>query len=353
MVHESIGHFLTLGCEPDEAEIYLDLLSSGPASAEQLAAETGRDTGVVRRCFAALAGYGLAGPVNGPGSPMTALRPEPGLEVLSRRREAELAQARLAVTRAFEDRRRPPGDQVAQFLEVISGPAAAERVQQLERSARAEVRGLDSPPYYADSYANELELANLGRGVRYRAVYGRLALERAEYLAANVLPCGKAGEEARLLPEVTVKLLIIDQECAVVSAPGGDGDVLLVRRSALFDVLAGLFEMCWRSALPLDLDVDGAGPVRPSERRLLGLLAAGLTDDQVAGALGISRRTVFRYLESLMARTGTTNRFQLAVHAMRNEWIGPPPRRGPRGDDRVAATPPVEPAEVVVGRRSA
>lgn len=353
MVPESIGHLVTLGCKTDEAEIYLDLLSSGPALPERLAAETGRDADAVRRCFAVLADYGLAGPVNGAGSPMTALRPDPGLEVLSRRREAELAQARLAVTRAFEERRCPPDGSAAQFVDVVSGPTAAERVRQLERSARTEVRGLDSPPYYADSYANEIELENLARGVRYRAVYGRLAIERAEYLAANVLPCGKAGEDARILPEVTVKLLIIDDECAVVS-PGGDGDVLLVRRSALFDVLAGLFDVCWHSALPLDLDVDGAGPVRPSERRLLGLLAAGLTDDQVAGALGISRRTVFRYLESLMTRTGTTNRFQLAVYATRKEWISAlQPRRSDRGDERVVVTAPRESKTVGVGRRSA
>jgi DNA-binding CsgD family transcriptional regulator len=332
MVPESIGHLVMLGLKPDEAEIYLDLLSSGPTTAEGLAADTKRDLRDVRGCFAVLADYGLAGPVDGFGSPMAALRPGPGLEVLSRRREAELARARLAVTRAFEQRVCPPdGGRAAQLIEVVSGPAAAERVRTLERAARTEVRGLDSPPYYADADANEIELENLARGVRYRAVYGKLALERPEYLAENVLPCGKAGEEARILPEVPVKLLIIDADCAVVSpsAPGADRSVLLIRPCGLFDALAGLFDMCWRGALPLGLAADGPGsPVRPSERRLLGLLAAGLTDDQVARVLGVSRRTVFRYLESLMARTGSANRFQLALHATRNDWIPSPVQPG-------------------------
>ncbi|HKN51042.1 MAG TPA: helix-turn-helix domain-containing protein, partial [Amycolatopsis sp.] len=85
MVPDSIGHLVTLGLKPDEARIYLDLLSSGPASPEQLASDTGRDAREVRAGFAVLADYGLAGPVDGHGSPMVALRPEPGLEVLSRR----------------------------------------------------------------------------------------------------------------------------------------------------------------------------------------------------------------------------------------------------------------------------
>jgi DNA-binding CsgD family transcriptional regulator len=35
----------------------------------------------------------------------------------------------------------------------------------------------------------------------------------------------------------------------------------------------------------------------------------------------VSRRTLFRYLEQMMARTGAANRFQLALHAVRNNWI--------------------------------
>ncbi|MBB1159886.1 helix-turn-helix domain-containing protein [Amycolatopsis dendrobii] len=320
MVPEAIGHLLTLGLKADEAEIYLDLLSSGPVPPDRLARETGRDPGEVRRVLALLAGIGLAGPVDGPGSPMSALRPEPVLEVLSRQREAELAGARAAMTRLYEEYRRHSARYDADpMIEVVSGTAAAERVQQLERAARTEVRGLDSPPYYADADANEIELDNLARGVRYRAVYGRLALERPEYVAENILPCGKRGEEARVLPEVPVKLLIVD-DCAALS--GADRTVLLIRSCGLFDALAGLFDMCWQVALPLGLADDTSGPeIRPSERRLLALLAAGLTDDQVARVLGVSRRTMFRYLENLMARTGAANRFQLALHATRNDWL--------------------------------
>ncbi|GAA4527625.1 helix-turn-helix domain-containing protein [Amycolatopsis samaneae] len=332
MVPDSIGHLRTLGLKEDEAETYLHLLSSGPAAPGTLAAAAGRDVAEVLRCLAVLVEHGLAGPAEGDEKSVVALPPELALAALVRRREADLARARIAVTHAFDRRRRSPGaDRAGQFVEVIGGPAAAERVRRLERSARTEVRGLDSPPYYADADANEVELENLARGVRYRAVYGRLALERPEYLAENVLPCGKAGEQARILPEVPVKLLLVDDDYAVVSpASGADrSSVLLIRPCGLLDALIGLFDMCWRAALPLGIAADAPGSsARPSERRLLGLLAAGLTDDQAARAMGVSRRTLFRYLENLMRRTGSANRFQLALHAIRNAWIQDPVQPG-------------------------
>jgi len=320
MVPEATGYLLTLGLKTDEAEIYLDLLSSGPVPAGKLAADTGREPGETGRLLAALTAIGLVGAADGPGSPVSALRPEPVLEVLSRQRETELVRARLAMTRLYEQSRRWVREDTGPKIEVVSGTAAAERVRQLERAARSEVRGLDSPPYYADADANEIELENLARGVRYRAVYGRLAVERPEYVTENILPCGKHGEEARILPEVPVKLLLIDDSCAAMS--GADRSVLLIRPGGLLDALTGLFDMCWQMALPLGLSGDSAGtPIRPSERRLLGLLAAGLSDDQAARVLGVSRRTMFRYLESLMTRTGAANRFQLALHATRNDWL--------------------------------
>jgi len=321
MVPESLGCLVTLGLEPDEAEIYLELLSAGPFTAEQLAAKSGRAVRDVRGCFATLADYGLAGPADG-GPAMTALRPEPGLEVLSRRREAELTRARLAVTRVFDQRRRS-SDGGSRFVEVV----AAARVRRLECDARAEVRIVAAPPYdHRDE--KRIERVNLARGIAYRTVYGRSALERPEFVTENVMPCVEAGEEARILPEVGVKLHLIDAEYAVVWPPL-PGPVLVIRPSALFDALAGLFEMSWRAAQPLGLTADGLGPaVRPHERRLLGLLAAGLNDDQVARVLGVSRRTVFRHLEALMARTGASSRFQLALHAARNDWIPGPVQPG-------------------------
>ncbi len=319
MVPESLGCLVTLGLRPDEAEIYLELLSAGPATAEQLATESGRAVHEVRGCFAVLTDYGLAGPAGGGGPAMVALRPEPGLDVLSKRREAELARARMAVTRVFDQRRRPPGNG--------SGFGEAD-VRRIESAARGEVRTMVAPPFDGKD-EKRIECANLARGIAYRAVYGRSALEKPEFVTENVMPCARAGEDARILAETGVKMRIVDTEYAMIW-PSASRPVLVVRPSPLFDALAGLFETCWHAAQPLGLTAEGTGPaLRPAERRLLGLLAAGLTDDEVARVLGVSRRTVFRHLESLMARTGAATRFQLALHAARSDWIPGPVQPGP------------------------
>jgi DNA-binding CsgD family transcriptional regulator len=325
MVSADTGHLVTLGLGEQAARAYLALVSLGTSTLDQLAEITGCGPEQIRCSVEELVQVGLAGRAGPERAQLVAMPPGPALDLLTRRREAELAAARVAAADTFRTLRRGVAEGLESLLEVIKGPAVQDRIRQLEQSARAEVRGLDSPPYYTGADVNQTELDNLAAGIRYRAVYAKTALERSEYLSDNVVPCVKAGEEARTLPDVPVKLLIFDTDCAVVSLAdmdNGGGSALLIRPSSLLSALIGLFEVCWRAALPLALGEQDTGPfLQPSERRLLGLLAAGLGDEQAARTLGISRRTLFRHLEGLMSRTGAANRFQLALHAKRNGWI--------------------------------
>jgi DNA-binding CsgD family transcriptional regulator len=330
-----INDLVLLGLADADARAYLALLAQGPSSDEVVAKLVDTPVPAVRASFVALNEAGLVCLME-EGAIASPVRPGAGLDLLMRRREAELRQARISAVDAYESfLRTAGGEPVGDLIEVIGGTAVSERIRHLERGARQEIRAFDSPPYYADADANQIELDNLSRGVRYRAVYATGALERADYLADNVLPGVRAGEEARTLPHVPVKLMVFDDDCAVVSqsavpqsTPDGptDSSALLIRPCSLLSALIGLFEMCWRAALPFDVRDRAATRtsdqhLQPHERRLLGLLAAGMGDDQAARALGVSRRTLFRYLEGMMARTGAANRFQLALHAARNEWI--------------------------------
>lgn len=51
----------------------------------------------------------------------------------------------------------------------------------------------------------------------------------------------------------------------------------------------------------------------PREREVLALIHGGLTDEQIAARLGISRGTTFVYVKSLLKKFGATNRVALAV----------------------------------------
>lgn len=68
---------------------------------------------------------------------------------------------------------------------------------------------------------------------------------------------------------------------------------------------------------------------RPSEREvgLIGLVAAGRSNDEIALELGITVRTVESHLRRLFARYGVFSRTALAMLAVRDGWIRVPEHR--------------------------
>ncbi|WP_156754083.1 helix-turn-helix transcriptional regulator [Actinokineospora pegani] len=320
-------HLAKLGLPADQIGVYRFLLRTGPSTVEQIAEGCGSAVIRTKECVRGLLNAGLVGADGPDGSAITPVPPGSGLQILSRRRESELEQARVATLNAYDTFRRAISPQrTDDLIEVVTGTAIAQRIQQMELSARTEVRRLDSPPYFTAGHVNNAELEQLGRGeVAYRVVYARASIEDPGRYAQNIQPCVAAGEQARVLPEVPVKLTIVDQQFATVSLPVAEADVnrqlLVVRPSSLLSALVGLFEASWRLAVPLTAGAQATSPVQPIEQRLLGLLAAGANDDSIARQLGVSRRTVFRHLQRLMDHAGATSRFQLAAHAVRHRWI--------------------------------
>jgi DNA-binding CsgD family transcriptional regulator len=68
-----------------------------------------------------------------------------------------------------------------------------------------------------------------------------------------------------------------------------------------------------------------AGPVPLSSREMevLGLLAAGRSNQQIADELVISLNTVRRHVSNIFDKTGVANRAQAAAHARDHGWLGP------------------------------
>ncbi|MEX2245108.1 MAG: response regulator transcription factor [Dehalococcoidia bacterium] len=69
----------------------------------------------------------------------------------------------------------------------------------------------------------------------------------------------------------------------------------------------------------------------PSERELevIGLVATGRSNDELAAELGIRPKTVESHLRTLFDRYGVMSRTELALHAVQEGWI----RRSRRTDD--------------------
>src|SRR5690606_36502946 len=106
----------------------------------------------------------------------------------------ELQQARVSALNAYEVFRRTVyAGSTDDIIEVVTGTAIRDRIQQVVGGVQHEIRRFDSPPYYAETIANPDELEHLKRGVVYRVVYSQTALERPGYLTENILPCVQAG----------------------------------------------------------------------------------------------------------------------------------------------------------------
>ncbi|WP_028849323.1 helix-turn-helix transcriptional regulator [Thermocrispum municipale] len=317
-------HLQRLGLPAAETEMYLLLLDKGPMSHQALADELGLTAEQVAEQVESLTRFGMVGMTNV--DDVAPIEPTTGLQRLARAREAEVKAAELAAANAYRVYRRTVWQQSPDDLvEVISAPHIAERVQLEEAAATTEVLRFDSPPYSTQRGPNDIEVENLKRGVRYRCVYARAAVQQPDYYAQNIQPCIAAGEQARVLPEVPVKLSIFDGQVAMVALTDSNAEIsrssLVIRQSSLLDALIGLFETSWRSALPMHLGTKEPSSLRPIERKIIELLASGITDNAIAELLGISRRTLSRNLENLTTRAGVVNRFQLAVYACRNGWI--------------------------------
>lgn len=134
---------------------------------------------------------------------------------------------------------------------------------------------------------------------------GRAAVDRAV----------AAGAEYRVVDAVPASLLAVD---GVGLVPLGDGAALVLRSPALYEILSDYFELLWAGGRPYPA-VPATVPA--AHLRVLRLAADGLRDDEIARQLGISVRSVRRYIEALENRLDATNRLTLGVAAARHGWI--------------------------------
>jgi DNA-binding CsgD family transcriptional regulator/sugar-specific transcriptional regulator TrmB len=319
------AHLRRLGLSASEASVYSHLLGAGPSAPLDVASSLGLGSDETQRAVDRLIDIGLVGRV-GDEAAVAPVSPVAGLDLLARERESELRQAQVAANTAFDTFRRTVWPLSTEGLvEVVKGVDIRDRIRQIEATATTEILRFDSPPYHNTAHPNPAEFDNLARGVKYRVVYARAAIEVPGYYDENVQPCIAAGEEARVLPSVPVKLTIVDQRMALVSLSIVQAEVnrslVIVYPSALLSALIGLFEIAWRAALPMHVGERRPSSLRPVERQVLELLAMGLTDEVIADRLGVSRRTLTRHVERLMSRAGVDGRFQLGLYAARNGWL--------------------------------
>ncbi|MGW1763293.1 LuxR family transcriptional regulator [Streptomyces sp. NPDC002073] len=315
-----------LGVGDEARRVYIRLLDLGPAPLSAIGSAAGLGGAELSAAYGQLVDAGLASAAAGERDVVAPVPPAAGLEILGRHRAAELDESRITVGGAFESfRRQRLTAYTDDLVEVVTGDAIGPRSRQAWASAREQIRQFDSPPYTLIPGATEDALATLARGVTQRVIYSQASLEHPDMMRTVIEPCIEAGEQARVLPSVPVKLLIIDEAYALVSLSIREADVhnsmLVVQPCGLLSALVALFEQAWQSALPFHGRTARPAGLLPADRRLLRLLAGGASDEVIARELDVSRRTLFRRIQVLMARLGATSRFQMALQAQRSGWL--------------------------------
>ncbi|WP_160166032.1 LuxR C-terminal-related transcriptional regulator [Actinoplanes sp. OR16] len=310
-----------VGVGAAEEEVYRHLVTLRAATLDDLVKHIGRESAEIRAALDGLLERGLVGDEGAIG--YVPAPPALSLGALIHQRQADLRAAELAVAALAEDYRtaRPPAD----VVEVLTDrETVRRRFLQIQDAARHEVRSMVVPNLTIVPHReNTAEREALRRGVRYRALLDRGALAAPE-MVTDVRASLAAGQQIRVVDVVPVKMMIVDEETAFLplrtDRPESPASIL-IHRSGLLAVLIAFFETEWERAVPLPIGEDHPGDLDDLDRQVLGLLLAGLTDQAVAGQLGLSLRTVHRRIRQLMAKARVDSRVQLGWVAARKRWV--------------------------------
>lgn len=330
-----------LGISDQEERVYRTLLRDPEADLDELALAADVSPTHLRVLFLALEMKGLISHSTGSSSGYQPVFPDMAVEGLIQRRQEELEMIRTYLPQLRREYHSLVGrGNPMEFVEVVSGRnAVASRFSQLQENATEAILVFDKPPYTVpdtvDANAlNQMEIQRLSEDIQYRAIYSEDAVAvpgRVQAIREYV----KAGEIARVVPELPMKLAIADRRLAlmplIVHSPDPDvplqvESAIMVHQSSLLDALVTLFEMLWERALPLPFSTDdrkdlGAEADEEDREGLLALLASGLTDEVIARQLGISIRTVRRRIRRLMDDLGAVSRFQAGIQAAKRGWL--------------------------------
>lgn len=321
-----------LGLDALEEDIYRHLVQMPSESAEGLTAAMREALPRVHDALASLQDKGLvAQSATAPGH-YTASPPDLALGSLIVARQDAIRKAQIEVGRLTEQYRNAMPDRAdTGVIDVVRGrQAVAQRFAQLQRGAKQEVLALVKAKVATVPVEDNVdEEAAVYRGVTYRVVLERASFEQAGFVD-RVVESVTAGELARVVAEVPLRMLIADRSLALVQLTSRDDEgagALLVHPSGLLDALLALFELVWARATEIMPTAEGitelaAQRIDETDARILTLLLAGLTDQAIGSQLGLSLRTVQRRVSNLMEQAGVVTRFQLGHVATRRGWVG-------------------------------
>lgn len=326
---DGLRPLVSVGVDEVAERIYRYLLDRPASTLPDVAGDLALAASRVRRAIATLEDLGLVSAAPTRPRRYTAASPQVALEALVHHQLEQLSAVRAAAEQLQERFHATVGARAYEAVELLTGPEAiGNHFTQMEQTAQREIAVLDRPPYFLPAVLNQrVEAHALRRGIPVRGIYSHQSLELPGRLA-QIRTSARVGEQARLVPELPLKVALVDDSALVpLLAHPGDERALVIHQSALVAGLYRLFELLWEQATPLALELEpppGSPNGELPDREIATLLASGLPDKVIARQLGVSLRTVARRVGVLMERLDAQTRFQAGVRAAALGYLDPP-----------------------------
>jgi len=250
-----------LGLTQYEAKTYVALVRRDSSTAAQVSRLAGVPRQRIYDVLSSLAEKGLAASRPGDVVKYTAVAPEQAIgRLVELQREAftraeSMATAALAeLTPAYVAGQKESDP--LEYIEVLRDRRAInERFTELQRGIEHEILVFTKPPYATPAQEN-VEGLDVATNHVARSVYELSAFDDPAFIA-GVERFLSAGEEARFVPHLPLKLVIIDEAIVLFGmedpiAGSPDLTLLVIEHAALAQILKMAFGAVWASGLTFE-----------------------------------------------------------------------------------------------------
>ena len=260
-----IEQLTQLGLTSYEAKAYVALTRRGSSTAAEVARLAGVPRQRIYDVLASLVGKGLA--MNRPGTVVkyAATPPDTALEHLVADRRKELAELERAAKEMVEqlgpafDAGQAQTDPL-EYIEVLRDRRAINaRFGELQAGIKDEILVFTKPPY-ATPVESNVEGVEVAKTHQARSIYEFSIFDTGQSIE-GVRRFVAAGEEARFVPELPLKLVIIDEMIVMFGmedpiAGSSELTIVVIEHPSLAKVLKIAFESMWAQGLTFEQAYD-------------------------------------------------------------------------------------------------
>lgn len=250
----------SLGLNGYEASAYVALTRRGRATGAEVARLAGVPRQRIYDVLDGLVGRGLATVEPGRPAHYTAVAPDTAIGLLVDTQRAALAEleqdaarAVALLTPAYHEGR--TATDPLSYIEVLrESGAIAKRFDELQAAAQTELLIFTKPPYAVEPAENVGGVDLLSRGVVARSIYERSVYDDPAVVEA-VRRFVEAGEQARVVDQLPLKLVVIDERVALFTmedpvAGVTDLTIMIVEHPGFAGLLKLAFERAWEAGDP-------------------------------------------------------------------------------------------------------